>query len=64
MSENSICEVREPLPGCVIVTVTGEVDAHSAPRLQEAARSILAGARGFAQGRLSDDACLILVSRR
>jgi serine phosphatase RsbU (regulator of sigma subunit) len=32
--------------------------------LQEAAQSILAGARGFAQGRLSDDACLILARRR
>ena len=44
MSENSICEVREPLPGCVIVTVTGEVDAHSAPRLQEALLTALSSA--------------------
>lgn len=32
--------------------------------LQAAAQSILAGARGFARGRLSDDACLILARRR
>jgi serine phosphatase RsbU (regulator of sigma subunit) len=38
--------------------------ALTAPRLQEAAQTILAGARGFAEGRLSDDACLILARRR
>ena len=36
MSESQICQTREPQPGCIIVTVSGEVDAHSAPRLQQA----------------------------
>jgi serine phosphatase RsbU (regulator of sigma subunit) len=37
--------------------------ALTAPLLQEAARSIMLGAHGFAKGRLSDDACLILARR-
>src|SRR5439155_9906285 len=44
VSDNSICEIREPLPGCVVVTVTGEVDAHSAPHLQETLLTALASA--------------------
>ena len=44
VSDNPICEVREPLPGCVVVTVTGEVDAHSAPQFQEALLAALARA--------------------
>jgi sigma-B regulation protein RsbU (phosphoserine phosphatase) len=35
-----------------------------APSLQEAGEAILAGARAFAGGALSDDACLILARRR
>ena len=35
-----------------------------APSLPEAGQAILAGARDFAHGRLSDDACLILARRR
>jgi serine phosphatase RsbU (regulator of sigma subunit) len=35
-----------------------------APSLQEAAQAILEGARAFAHGSLSDDACLILARRR
>jgi serine phosphatase RsbU (regulator of sigma subunit) len=35
-----------------------------APSLQEAGQAILAGARAFARGPLSDDACLILARRR
>jgi serine phosphatase RsbU (regulator of sigma subunit) len=34
-----------------------------APSLQEAGQAILAGARAFAGGVLSDDACLILARR-
>jgi serine phosphatase RsbU (regulator of sigma subunit) len=39
-------------------------EALKAPSLQEAAHAILEGARAFAHGRLSDDACLILARRR
>ena len=35
-----------------------------APSLQEAGQAILDGARAFARGPLSDDACLILARRR
>jgi serine phosphatase RsbU (regulator of sigma subunit) len=35
-----------------------------APSLQEAGQAILAGARAFARGPLTDDACLILARRR
>jgi len=38
--------------------------ALEAPSLQEAAQAILEGARTFARGRLTDDACLILARRR
>lgn len=39
-------------------------NALKAPSLQEAAQAILEGARVFARGRLTDDACLILARRR
>ena len=45
-----------------MVALAGE--ALKAPSLQEAALAILEGARAFARGRLSDDACLILARRR
>ncbi len=35
-----------------------------APTVHEASRKLLAGVRAFADGRLSDDACLILARRR
>jgi serine phosphatase RsbU (regulator of sigma subunit) len=35
-----------------------------APSLEQAGEAILAGARAFARGQLSDDACMILVRRR
>jgi serine phosphatase RsbU (regulator of sigma subunit) len=38
--------------------------ALEAPSLQEAAQAILEGARAFARGRLTDDACLILARQR
>jgi serine phosphatase RsbU (regulator of sigma subunit) len=45
-----------------MVAVAGR--ALAAPSLQEAAQAILEGARAFARGRLTDDACLILARRQ